>query len=133
MCLVTNNEIEILTEDKVFYKVGIDSERFFISLYQRFYFPYEVLYKVTIEIVSNDYDWFINHKYIVNEGFHMFVKEEDAKKWTEHQNLFYSPFTNKTIYTTCTVPKGSEVIYGVWRDDETVEQVVSNQIIIHKP
>lgn len=93
---------------KIIGHVGITS---CFSLIKNFKYEYEQLYTLEKELVVEN----IGTMYIIRKGFHSYIEKNsftDVHQWC----------------VKCTIPKGSVYYY-----DESAGEIVSNQIIVHKP
>lgn len=104
---IANKDITVF---KIMRKAGINK---CVSLVKEFEYKYEQLYTLDKEIVVG----FIDSLYIIHKGFHSYAIE-----YKDTLEEYYR------YWVRCTIPKGS-----VYYLNENTKEIVSNQIIIHKP
>lgn len=84
-----------------------------ISFIKGFKYKYEQLYTLNNEIVV-EYE---HPRYIIYKGFHSY-----SKKYKDVLAEYFG------CWVKCTIPKGS-----VYYLNKSTQEIVSNQIIVHKP
>ena len=120
MCLTVDKEkfkAGIAQEDIVCYKVLEKYGRHIISPYCGFTYEIGKEYKTRIK------PRFKESYYEINEGFHSFLNEEDAKR---EKRLIEDFFFTYGCFR-CIIPKGSNIVYGKFG---TKDAVVSEEIKI---
>lgn len=132
MCLITDKQPEVLTEDLETYKLVYKDTK--VNSFSAIHYPFEyktnVLYSTTIEtstrlspfddISLRDYEqnFGITNDCFYGKGFHSALSEQRLIELE-----IYLDFSN-TIIVKCLIPKGSVVIY------DRTGLLVSNQIKI---
>jgi hypothetical protein len=126
MCLTVEKfKIEIAQEDIVVYKVLEKYGGHIISPYCRFLYEIGKEYKTIIEprLSRNQFQ---ESYYEINEGFHSFLYEEDAKD--EKMDFQYGKFKDWDFRCfRCIIPKGSKIVYGTYGAKDAI---VSEEIKI---
>jgi hypothetical protein len=130
MCQIStrNQKVRQLSKDKIVYKIMVDENPWNHNieegeLFAPFYPQYYILGKREYSTIQVDKGPIENG---IERGFHSFVYLQDI---LDLQLEDSRSLPNDPIIVECIIPKGSQIIYGVWGDEELIQTIVSDCII----
>lgn len=109
MCLIVNSELKVAQEDIVCYKVLKYSCGSWVSPFRGMAYLKNHLYELGKSIQ-------VDKHHCINEGFHSFIRADDAKKLSDVLDYFYEHYCGNKIYCVakCIIPKGTVYAEGLY-------------------